>query len=354
MTQSTTAAVWLGPGKSFELRTFDLPGLLPGEMLVKVESACICGSDLHTVAGHRNSPAPSVLGHETSGVIAAMGPGATRLSTAGDPLQLGDRVIWSVTDSCGECPRCQRDYPQKCLKLAKYGHESTSDWALSGGFAQHVQLRAGTPVAKVPAALSPAVAATASCAGATVMAAIESASSGPTGRNQLSGRKALVVGAGMLGLYACAALCALGARVTVWEPAESRRRVALGFGATEAVSGPRGAESFDLALELSGYRPVIPAALAALDVGGTLVLAGTVSPGPTTPLDPEDLVRRLLRIHSVHNYLPRHLQQAVNFLAGTDKDFASLVSEPVPLADIASAFEQALGGEHLRVALNPG
>lgn len=343
MTDRIRAAVWLGPGLGFELRTLSVPELGPGQTLVRIESACICGSDLHTVAGRRESPAPSVLGHEYCGVVEALGPGPAPRTTLDEAVQVGDRVVWSITDSCGQCTRCAQGLPQKCRHLAKYGHTAWDSWPLSGGFASHVQLRAGTSMASVPDSLPSAVAATATCAGATIMAAVEGA----------AGESALVVGAGMLGLYACAILAERGFDVTVWEPQAERRRQAVQFGASRAVAGPEHGRSFDFAVELSGHRPIIPEALAALDFGGTLVLAGTVSPGPTVPFDPEAVVRGLWQIRGVHNYRPEHLQQAIEFLAGSDKPFAGLLSAPRALPEIAAAFDAALEGQALRVVLVP-
>lgn len=343
MLDKIRAAAWLGPGLGFEIRMLAIPELGPGQALVRIEATGICGSDLHTVRGRRDSPAPSVLGHEYCGVVEALGPGQAPRSSLDESVQIGDRVVWSITDSCGECPRCTRGLPQKCSHLAKYGHSAWDSWPLSGGFASHVQLRAGTSITLVPEVLPSAVAASATCAGATVMAALEDA----------TGESALVVGAGMLGLYACAVLAERGFAVTVWEPQSERRRQALQFGAQHVSAGPEDDRRFDLAVELSGYRPIIPAALAALDVGGTLVLAGTVSPGPAVSLDPEALVRGLLTIRGVHNYRPEHLQQAVDFLAATDKPFGSLMSAPWPLTQISAAFEAARNGSALRVVLGP-
>ncbi|ABY22564.1 alcohol dehydrogenase, Zn-binding [Renibacterium salmoninarum ATCC 33209] len=342
-------ALWLGAGKGFELRKIPFPDLMPGQVLIAIEAACICGSDLHTVNGHRSAPAPSVLGHEYCGRVQALGPGQPPRTTSGEKLRLGDRVTWSVTDSCGQCLRCLRSLPQKYLNLAKYGHADWCDWPLSGGFASHIQLRSGTAIVLVPDEVSATVAATASCAGGTVMAEIDGAMPDDPGSSA-----ALVIGAGMLGLYATAVLASRGFNVTVWEPRAQRRQQALRFGAQQALAGSTGSTGstqFDLALELSGYRSTIPAAIAALEVGGTLVLVGTVAPGAEIALDPEFMVRNLLTIRSVHHYRPQHLQEAVEFLSTTDKPFAELISAPWPLAEIAAAFESAERGDLPRVAV---
>jgi hypothetical protein len=68
---TATAAVWCGVEEGFSLQRQPFPRLRPGEMVVAVELATICGSDLHTIAGDRPTPVPSVLGHESVGSIVA-------------------------------------------------------------------------------------------------------------------------------------------------------------------------------------------------------------------------------------------------------------------------------------------
>lgn len=90
-------------------------------------------------------------------------------------------------------------------------------------------------------------------------------------------------------------------------------------------------------------------------VGGTVVLVGSVSPGPAVELDPEQLVRRLLTITGVHNYAPRHLQRAVEFLGATPGAFADdhLIGARLPLSRLDEALELAASGAHVRVAVDP-
>ncbi|RAF03859.1 dehydrogenase, partial [Burkholderia multivorans] len=134
--------------------------------LVRLTTATVCGSDRHTVAGHRPAPSPSVLGHEGVGVIAA---------TTADHA-VGQRVVFAVTAVCGDCLHCRRGLSAKCVSVAKVGHESTeTGWALSGTYASHIVLPAGVAITTVPDTVPDAVAATAGCAVATVMAMCEAA-----------------------------------------------------------------------------------------------------------------------------------------------------------------------------------
>lgn len=260
----TRAAIWSEAG--VRLRDVELPEPGRGELLVRVDLATVCGSDLHTVSGRRAAPSPSILGHEAVGRVVAAGPDAGR--------EIGERVVWSVTAACGRCARCRRGFTAKCARVRKVGHEAfTGDWPLSGGYAEHILLPAGVGTVAVPDEVPDAVAAPAGCATATVMAALEAA-------GELSGRRVLVCGAGMLGITAVAACADRGAQVRITDPHRERRDLARRFGAAADNGG-----LVDIAFDFSGSTAAVAAALGRLDLGGTLVLAGCGGcPAPTGPI----------------------------------------------------------------------
>ncbi|SEE49961.1 alcohol dehydrogenase catalytic domain-containing protein [Jiangella alba] len=316
---TTIAAVWRG-GTTVALEPVPLPSPGPGELLVAVDLATVCGSDRHTVAGRRAAPCPSVLGHEAVGHVVAAGVGAS--------AAVGDRVVWGVTVGCGRCDRCTGGRTAKCRRLRKVGHEPFDGaWQLSGSYAAHVLLPAGATVVPVPAALPDVLAAPAACATATVMAALEAA--GP-----LAGARVLVCGAGMLGLTATAAAADRGAAaVLVTDVAPARLDLAGDFGATRTLRSDQTPPAVDVALEFSGATSAATTALGALDIGGRLVLAGAVTPVDTLPVDPEAIVRGWLTVTGVHNYEPRHLRQAVDYLTASREawPWERLVAPAVPL-----------------------
>jgi putative phosphonate catabolism associated alcohol dehydrogenase len=331
-TRVTRAAVWTGRG--VDVKNVDLPEVASGETLVRVRLATVCGSDLHTVTRRRRAPCPSVLGHEAVGTVVA---GGTRSIT------VGDRVVWSVTVSCGRCARCRSGFTAKCSSVRKVGHERfDGDWPLSGAYAEHVVLPPGTSIAKVPESMPDAVAAPAACATATVMATLEAAGS-------VTGRRVLVIGAGMLGLTAAAALAEAGARVRVTDVDAQRLEMVSRFGGT-----PDGGGSVDAAIDFSGSSDAIDSAFARLSTGGVLVLAGSVLPGRRIEVSPETMVRQWLTITGVHNYEPRHLTRAVKFLERTLEVYPwrAVVADPVDLDAIASALAPAPAGK-LRAAVAP-
>jgi alcohol dehydrogenase len=354
---ASLAAVFEGKPHELELRSFPLPQPAPGETLVRILGCTLCGSDLHTFTGRRSVATPTILGHEIVGQIEAFGDGPPHRDLAGQELRVGDRVTWSIVAHCGDCFYCRRGLPQKCVAGTKYGHEALRPGReLLGGLAEHCLLVRGTSIVKLPAELPLAVACPANCATATIAAAVAAAGS-------LTERSVAVIGAGLLGLTACAMARVGGAAEVICVDTHAGRvQRSVAFGATRAISPPELAAvvseatsgyGVDVVLELSGANAAVEATLPALRLGGTLVLVGAVFPTPPIALVPEQIVRRNLTIRGVHNYAPQHLVSAVQFLADQHArfPFAELVSDWHLLAEARAAFAQALDPQQIRVGV---
>ncbi len=329
-TEKAQALVWHG-GSDFRMQEVPIPALHEGETLVEITTATICGSDRHTALGRRSAPCPSVLGHEGVGIVRA---------THNPDLRVGQRVVFSVTAPCMECDRCERGMTAKCRNLKKTGHEAfDSDWPLSGTYASHIVLRNHQPVVVVPDLLPDVPASIATCAGATVMACMEQAGS-------LVGKRVLVMGIGMLGLIAVEAAVRGGAaEVVAVDRDQTRLEWARQLGAVVPAPSAAGADSeselFDITLEFSGSEFGVTTCINSLDIGGRAVLAGSVATSPSYALDPERLVRGWRTITGVHNYEPRHLEQAVEFLAGSQIDWDTVVAAPIASEDVPAEMQAA-------------
>lgn len=288
---------------------------------MELSAATVCGSDRHTVLGRRQSPHPSILGHEGVGRVVAS-------RRAG--IEVGERVVFSIIASCGRCHRCQRGFSAKCVKVAKVGHEPLAGpWPLSGTYATHIHVLSGQTVRRIDEAVSDAAASVASCAVATVMAAYEAA-------GDVEGRVVLVNGVGMLGLVALAEAKRRGAvRVIGCDPTGASFAVAESF-ADELSRSTKRVEA-DVVLELSGAPAGVREALETLSLGGTAVLAGSVAPAGTVGVDPEWVVRGWRSVRGVHNYEPRHLVQAVEFVTNQGRrfDWSAICGEPIGLEEVA-------------------
>jgi alcohol dehydrogenase len=355
-------ALFHGPGQPLVLEQSEVGQLSAGEVLVTIELCTLCASDLHSYQGHREVPCPTVLGHEMVGRLVEIGGDGPLLDANSAPIEIGDRLTWSITAHCGECFFCLHGLPQKCIELFKYGHQEHDPVRpLVGGLADHCQLVTGTTLIRVPDGLDNRVVAPASCATATVAAACRVGDVG-------NGDTVLVLGAGMLGLTAVAMARQLGAREVVAVDLEPTRLAsAEEFGATRTVLADDPQElqrvlrsvstqdGVDVVLELSGSPQACELGLAQLRTGGTLVLVGTVFPTNPIKIDPETVVRRCLRIEGLHNYRPADLVKAISFLesCSCQHELAALVERVFPLADVEKAFQAAIQERSCRVGLVP-
>jgi putative phosphonate catabolism associated alcohol dehydrogenase len=353
------AAVFDGNPRHLTMRELPVAEPRAGEMLVKVLGCTLCGSDLHSFEGRRTVPVPTVLGHEIVGEIAALGEAAPAADLAGEPLRIGDRVTWGIVADCGECFYCRRGLPQKCERGVKYGHEPfRAGRELLGGLAERCLLVAGTRVVRLPDELPLATACPASCATATVVAALEAA-------GDVKDRTVVVLGVGMLGLTACALASVQGAaEVVAVDQRADRRTLASTFGATlavtldalpEAVRRVTGGYGADVIVELTGSPAVFQAALPLVRLGGQTILVGAVFPAEPIPLALDQLVRRNLSVLGVHNYAPSQLLAAVRFLTATRDRFPwpQLVSKWYPLSEAGAAFHAASSAAQIRVGVRP-
>ncbi len=340
------AQVFTGPNEALQKREFPLPSALAaGEVLVEISLATICGSDLHTLAGQRLEQTPCILGHEAVGRVVATGR---------SDLKPGQRVTWSIADSCGTCPPCREHYlPEKCHHLFKYGHAPLEDGSgLNGCYASHILLRSGTHIAPIPTALSDAVIAPANCALATIINA--------SALLPIPCRSVLVQGAGLLGLYACALLSQRGIdRIYCMDRNYHRRQYSKTFGAIPIehideiiATAPDG---IDAVLEVAGASTLVNEGIAVLRPGGFYAFVGMVHPDTQLQITGEQIIRKCLYIRGVHNYSPRHLDEAIHFLhhSATRYPYAELVSEPLALGDLQKAVDLARTQQFLRVAVRP-
>ncbi len=345
-----------------QLRRLQVPELHAREALVEIECSTICGSDLHTVKGMRKERCPTILGHEAIGVVVAVADLPLQ-DVHGVALQVGDRVTWSTSISCGECDRCRAGLPQKCRSLVKYGHDlAEGRTALCGGLAEYLLLQSGSAVVRVDSQLAAEVACPANCATATVACAMRYAA-------PIEGSRVLIFGAGMLGLTAAAMAKSMSAAsVTVVDTLPARLSMAERFGADQTlpwesdaehfrktIADQCGFDQFDVVLEFSGAAEAVAIACRVCDIGGRVILVGTVMPTPDVALDPEMIVRRCMTIRGVHNYAAVDLVAALDFLneAGSKYPFAELVERTFALTDINNAIEYAIANRPVRVAVRP-
>src|SRR5260370_5266219 len=187
-------ALLLSKYRSLEIAEVPTPAAGAGEVLIRVGACGICGSDVHGYDGSsgRRIP-PIVMGHEAAGRVAVVGQQVNGWAE-------GDRVTFDSTISCGTCPYCARGETNLCDRLQVLG-VSCTDYRCAGAFAEYV-LVPQRIVYRLPDALSFSEAAMLEAVAVAVHAVALSRIS--------SGDRALVLGAGMIGLLTLQALRAAG------------------------------------------------------------------------------------------------------------------------------------------------
>jgi putative phosphonate catabolism associated alcohol dehydrogenase len=334
------AAIFEQAGQPFHIAELALPSTLSaGQVLVEISLATICGSDLHTHSGKRKEPTPCVLGHE--------GVGRVILAGAGREGWVGRRVTWSSADSCGQCVSCTEwNLPQKCERVFKYGHARVDEASgLHGTYASHIVLRAGTHLVEVPERVPDAVAASINCSLATMANVTEQLPS-PC-------HVAIVQGAGLLGLHGCALLRAAGVgRVIVVDTDEERLARVADFGGEAMPGADVPARCADVVIEAAGVPSIVGEGLRFLRPGGHYLFVGMVHPDSALPITGEAIIRGCVSVRGFHNYAPRHLDRAVAFLTQSELPWASLVSPPLPLAQLDEGFALSATRRWARVAIS--
>ena len=364
MTRTARAAVYDAPNTPFVIRDLPVRDVRDDEVLVRVTMSTICRSDIHSYQGLRPNPCPGILGHEIIGVIEQLGKDIVH-DMRGEMLEKGARITWTEYFHHGESYyRDVHDMPQKSDGIRKYGHDLVeTDPHLLGGFAEYCYVLPGTGILILPDELSDEEAAPLNCGVATMISVTEAA-------HIEMGDTVVVQGLGLLGLYGCAMAKARGARRVIGlDTVSDRLEAAKKFGADEtidisahtgeelikAVRGLCPPDGVDVIIEVCGVPDVIPAGLQMLRVGGRYVLGGIVTPDADVTFDANILVKKWISLRGIHNYHPRHLIQALDFVMAnrTRFPFKDIVDSKFSLDDLGEAFECASNRLVLRAAIVP-
>ncbi len=247
------------------------------DVLIAIEYAGICHSDIHTVNGDWGpQPFPVVPGHEIVGRVTEIGSSVTK-------HKVGDRVgVGCFVNSCGESAHCRNGDEQHCSTpgggVGTYAAKDRDGSFTQGGYTTHVVVDAHFAL-KVPEGMDPAAATPLLCAGITTYAPLKKWGAGP-------GKKVAIVGLGGLGHMGVQIAHAMGAEVTVLSQSLKKQEDGLRLGADHyyATSDPTTFEtlknSFDLIVNTVSAEIPVDDYLGLLDVDGTLVNVGA----PPEPL----------------------------------------------------------------------
>lgn len=332
------------------------------EVLIRVEAAGVCHSDLSVVNGDRPRPLPMLLGHEAAGVVEAVGDDV-------HDLRPGDAVVASFLPRCGSCPECATDGRVPCRngsaangagellgggrRLTRRGEPIAHHLGVSG-FATHAVLHRSSLVA-VGDGVPADVAALMGCAVLTGGGAIVNVV------RPLAGQRIVIVGLGGVGMAGLlTALAHDGVEVVGVDAAPAKLEAALALGA-HAVYSPADAIaagiSGDAVLEAAGSARAFETALALTAIGGAMVTVGLPHPDARAAVSPLDLVAgaRTITGSYLGSAVPaRDIPRFVEWWRNGRLPVERLISSSVPLAQINEAMDELSEGRATRQIITMG
>lgn len=335
----------VAPEPGLELIERPVPEPGPGDVLLRVEAASICGTDLHLYRwdewAAENLVPPRILGHEVAGTVVGIGQGVTR-------VREGDLVGVESHLFCWACAQCRRGEMHLCRDLRVIGVHA------DGGFAEHMVIPEANAVESN--GLDPAIVALQEPMGNAVHAAFV---------EPIEGRSVLVTGCGPIGLCAVGIARAAGASwvgATDTEPYRLDMAMTMGADAALDAAGPdtpgriaeaTGGDGVDVVLEMSGAPAALELGLRVATRGGRISLLGIFT-GPV-PVELSDLViMKGLRLHGVYGrriYDTWERTQAL--LRSGSLDVSPIVTHRLDLAEWPAAFELLASRHAGKIVLLP-
>lgn len=353
----------------------DLQGPGIGQVRVRVAACGVCHSHLSLVQGHIPLLGPTIPGHEAAGEVIELGAGV-------DSLSVGDHVVLSPNPACGRCEYCRRGessvctgsisiampmFPDGSTHLSRpvvSGADARSDVVYRGlglgAWAEEVIVAASGAVA-IPVDVPLDVACVIGCAVQTgVGAAINTAGVQP-------GDHVLIMGSGGIGISIVQGAAIAGAaRIVVSDPSESRRELAMRFGATDVIDPDetdvvgRTMEitgiGADVAFDAVGSATLVEAGLQAVRSRGTVVMVGAPPPEQDasvnvalTMFTEKRLVGSLLG--SCH--APRDVPRLVDLWQSGRLDLDAMITARRSLTEVNEALDDLAAGRGLRTVLVP-
>jgi len=350
-----------------KLTTLTLDPPRAGELLIRIDAAGLCHSDLSVINGDRPRPMPMALGHEATGIVEALG-------SPDDPgFAVGDRVILAFLPSCGECTRCKAGEPFMCSEGAKANGEGR---LLNGGrrlhdacgndvhhhlgvsaFATHVVVDRRSAV-KVDKDIPAEIAALFGCAVLTGAGAVVNSAAVRPGEN------VLIYGLGGVGLSALLAARASGAGVlAAIDPSPEKRALATELGAIAidpadaadlASIFPEGGA--DVVIETVGKAIVLKAAYAAARRGGRIVTVGLPNPAETFDIPAVSLVadgKTLIGSYMGSAIPSRDIPRYIAMWRGGRLPVEKLLTSISPLSQINTLLDLMADGSAIRQVMVP-
>ncbi|MGB6678383.1 MAG: zinc-dependent dehydrogenase [Terriglobales bacterium] len=330
------AAVYRGVN-DVRVETVPVPKIGAGELLVRVHTCGICGTDLKKISSGSHS-APRIFGHETSGVVAAVGQGVSQFKP-------GDRVVVFHHIPCGECYYCRHKTFAQCETYKKVG--CTAGFEPSGGgFAEYVRVmdwivRHGT--VRIPDGIS--------FEQACFVEPVNTCMKGIETLQLMPGESVLVIGQGPIGIMLSTLAKRSGATVVTSDLYPQRLTISKSFGLENGIDASRAdtvktvreqteGRGADAAIVAVGGNGLIRTAMDAVRPGGRVLLFAQTVRGEAT-IDPAAICvdeKRLLGSYSASVELQ---EDSVRFVMSREMDLEGLISHRFSLSDSVEALQLA-------------
>jgi L-iditol 2-dehydrogenase len=345
------AAVYRGVN-DVRLETVPVPQIGSGELLLRVHSCGVCGTDLKKIATGSHS-APRIFGHETSGVVAAVGAEVRQ-------FQPGDRVVVFHHIPCRECYYCQHQTFAQCSTYKKVGCTAGFDPS-GGGFAEYVRVMdwiAQKGTVRIPDGVS--------FEQACFVEPVNTCMKGIEALRLIPGETVLAIGQGPIGIVLSVLARKAGATVITSDLYPERLRIGVRLGLESTIDASqtnvvdrvrgltegRGADAVILAV---GGNGLIRTAMDAARPGGRVLLFAQTQHGEAV-IDPAAICvdeKALVGSYSASVALQ---EESVRFVMGREMDLEQLVSHRFPLTESAQALALAAHPQpsSLKILIQPG
>jgi L-iditol 2-dehydrogenase len=346
------AAVYRGVN-DVRLEHVPVPAIAPGELLVRVHTCGICGTDLKKIATGSHS-APRIFGHETTGIVVAVGEGVSKFRT-------GDQVMVFHHIPCRECYYCQHKVFAQCPTYKKVGATAGYE-ASGGGFAEYVRVmdwiveRGG--VIRIPDGVS--------FEQASFIEPVNTCMKGVETLHLMPGETVLVMGQGPIGIILSVLARKRGVRVITSDLFPQRLTIAGRFGLKENIDASasdtvemakkltegRGADAVILAV---GGNGLIGPAMESTRPGGRVLLFAQTQHGEAV-IDPAAVCvdeKSLLGSYSASVDLQ---EESARFVLDREMDLEALISHRFPLTESIDALHLAAHPkpDSMKVVIQPG
>ncbi|MDA1372778.1 MAG: zinc-binding dehydrogenase [Proteobacteria bacterium] len=350
MENSMLAAVYKGTPE-IELIETKIPEIRSNEVLLKVNAAGICGTDLRILkSGHRRIPdgARIVLGHEVSGEIAGVG------SQVIWP-KVGMRISVAPNMGCGYCGRCVQGFTQLCGNYFSFGV------VIDGAFAQYMRI----PSAAIEQGNLAEIAEHVTYEEAAMVEPLSCVFRGLMACRPQPSETVLIIGAGAIGLMFVQLAKMLGARVIVSSRNDERSQQSKRFGADltfnpkeedfhEAVFSATGGQGADIAIVAAPSSQAQTNAIEVLAHHGRVNFFGGLPQGnEITPVNANMVHYKELFITGTTGSSIREYRTALSLVDSGQVEVASLVTHRFPLGQIAEAFQVARSKEGIKTIVLP-